>query len=105
MAGDASKDSTFNNVARHNGLEAWRRIALPINEDKILILQELLPLVTNPKPASDIHHYDEALRNWNTNLRLFVQAGGQKLSGDAQRLPFTKLLPHDLAAHVTLHME
>ena len=24
VAGDASKDSTFKNVARHNGLEAWR---------------------------------------------------------------------------------
>ena len=78
--------------------------AFPINEDKILILQELLPVVTNPKPVSDIHHYDEALRNCNTNMRLFVQAGGQKLSGDAQILAFTKLLPHDVAAHVTLHM-
>ena len=33
VAGDASKDSTFKNVARHNGWEAWRQIALPINED------------------------------------------------------------------------
>ena len=105
VANDASRDSTFKNVARHNGLEAWRQIALPINEDKILILQELLPIVTNPKPAQDINHYDEALRNWNTNLRLFAQAGGQKLSGEAQKLAFTKLLPHDVAAHVTLHMD
>ena len=48
VAGGASKDSTFNNVARHNGLEACWQIALPINEDKIFILQELLPIVANP---------------------------------------------------------
>ena len=38
-------------------------------------------------------------------LRLFAQAGGQRLTGDAQKLAFTKLLPHDVAAHVTLHMD
>ena len=72
VAGDASKNSTFKNVGRPNGLEAWRQLALPINKDKILILQELLPVATNPKPAADIHQYDEALRNWYTNLRLFT---------------------------------
>ena len=35
-----------------------------------------------------------------------VQGGWRKLSdGDAQRLAFTKLLPPDVAAHVTLHMD
>ena len=62
VANDANKTSTFKNVARHNGLEAWRQIALPINEDKILILQELLPLITNPRSASDIHHYEGGAR-------------------------------------------
>jgi hypothetical protein len=104
VAGDGHKTSTFKNVARHNGLEAWRQIALPINEDKVLILQELLPLITNPRSASNIDHYDDAVREWTTNLTLFKEAGGQPPTGDAQRLAFTKLLPHDVAAHVTLHM-
>ena len=104
VAGDGHKTSTFKNVARHNGLEAWRQIALPINEDKVLILQELLPLITNPRSASSIDHYDDAVRDWTTNLRLFKEAGGEPPTGDAQRLAFTKLLPHDVAAHVTLHM-
>ena len=99
VANDASKDSTFKNVALHNGLEALRQIALPINEDKIFILQELLLIVTNPRPAQDINHYDEALRNWNADLRLFARAGGQKLIVDAQKLAFTKLLPHDVFRH------
>ena len=56
VANDANKTSTFKNVARHNGFEACRQIAMPINDDKILILQELLPLISNPKSVTDIHH-------------------------------------------------
>ena len=78
---------------------------MPINEDRILILQELLPLISNPKSASDIHHYDIALRDWKTNLRLLKEAGGSCPTGDTQRLAFTKLLPPDVAAHVILHMD
>ena len=52
VAGDPSLHSVFANVPRHNGLEAWRRIAEPINEDKILILKDFLPAVTNPRPAA-----------------------------------------------------
>ena len=84
VAGDSNVTSTFKNVARHNGFEAWRQIAMPINEDKILVLQELLPLISNPKSATDIHHYDTALRDWNTNLRLFKEAGGTCPTVDAQ---------------------
>ena len=105
VANDANKTSTFKNVARHNGLEARRQIALPINEDKILILQELLPLITNLKSVSDIRHYDEAMRDWTTNLRLFKEAGGQRPTGDARSPAFMKLLPADVGAHVTLHMD
>ena len=105
MAADAGKDGAFKDVTRHNGLEAWRQIALPINEDKALILQELLPAITSPKLASDITHYDEAIRDWSANLRLIETAGGHPPTGDAQRPAFTKLLPPDVAAHVSLHTD
>ena len=62
-------------------------------------------MITNPKSASDIHPYDDALRDWNTNLRLFSEAAGQRPTGHAERLAFTKLFPPDVAAHVTLHMD
>ena len=74
VAADSHKTSTFTNPARHSDFEAWHQIAMPMNEDKILILQELLPLISNPKSATEIHHHDDALRNWNTNLRLFKEA-------------------------------
>ncbi len=71
----------------------------------MLILLELLPLITNPTSASNIDHYDDAVRDWTTNFRLFKEAGGELPTGDAQRLAFTKLLPPDVAAQVTLHMD
>ena len=80
-------------------------MAMPINEDTILILQELLPLISNPRSAADIQHFDDALRDWNTNFRLFKEAGGPRPVGDAAKVAFTKLLPPDAAAHVMLHMD
>ena len=43
------KASVFRNVPRHNGLEAWRRITEPINDDKAAMRRELLPKINNPK--------------------------------------------------------
>ena len=40
---DVDLKRRFDNVARHNGVEAWRRIAEPINDDKALRRKELLP--------------------------------------------------------------
>ena len=37
------KASAYRNVPRHNGLEALRRIAKPINDDKAAMRRELLP--------------------------------------------------------------
>ena len=61
-------------------------------------------MISNPWSAVDIYHYDDALRDWNTNLRLFKGAGGQRPADDAEKLGFTKLLPTDVAAHVMLHL-
>ena len=59
-AGDATVHSVFANCPRHNGLESWRHVAKPINEDKLLILKDLLLLVTNPKPATNLDDLAQA---------------------------------------------
>ena len=92
-------------MPRHNGLEAWRRIAEPINEDKILILKDLLPAVTNPRPATSLDDLSTALEAWDTNLRLFSAAGGVPPSSEQKRLSFVAMLPPDVSAHVTMHLE
>ena len=48
LASDSHQAGMFANVERHNELEAWRRIAEPINEDKAHVRRDLLATVTNP---------------------------------------------------------
>ena len=67
--------TTFVNVARPNGLEAWRRLAEPINEEKEILLKELLLLVTNPMGPASMDKVEGAIEDWDANIRLFVQAG------------------------------
>jgi hypothetical protein len=93
VASDVSKTSIYKNVARHNGLEAWRKIAEPINDDKAMLLQKLLPQISNPRPAADIHGYEGALRDWQTTLRLFSEAGGREPDHETKRFAFARLLP------------
>ena len=49
--------------------------------------------------------FTDALKLWETSVRLFTAASGVAPEGDAKRLAFIKLLPPAVAAHVTLHDE
>ena len=105
VAGDLKNASIYDNVPRHNGPKAWRRIAEPTHEEQLLILQDLLPAVTNSRAAVDMAGYSSALEDWETNSRLFTTAGGVAPTGGAERLAFVKLLPPDVAAHDKLHID
>ena len=61
LAGDSDKATMSANVQRHNGIEAWRRLAEPINEDKAMVRRDLLAAVTNPKGASSIEKIELAI--------------------------------------------
>ena len=82
LAGDSDKATMFANVHRHNGIEAWRRLAEPINEDKSMLRRELLAAVTNPKGASNIEKIEHVIEEWDTNIRLFVAADGDSPTSD-----------------------
>ena len=105
VSGNPVVKGVFENVDRHKGLEALRRVAEPINDVKLLILQELLAPVTNPRGASNLEGFAGALELWDTNIRLFKSAGGREPDGDAKRIAFIKLHPPDVRAHVTLHQD
>ena len=79
---DATTKRAFANVPRHNGFEAWRRIAEPVNEDKGLLNKDLLPFVTNPNAASSMDDLTTALETWETNRRLFQKADGKLLDAE-----------------------
>ena len=74
VAGDSSMHLVFAHCPSHNGLEAWCRFAEPISEEWIFILKDLMPLVTNLKPATSLDDLAQALEAWDTNHRLFQAA-------------------------------
>ena len=94
----------FANVGRHNGLEAWRKVTEPINEDKQLVRKDLLPLVNNPKGVSALEKVEGAIDDWDTNVRLFQLAGGVVPDNEARRMSLINMLPLELSAHVTMQM-
>ena len=97
--------STFANVDRHNGLEACRQLAEPINEDKELVHKDMLPLVTNPTAAANMEGVEEAVRNWDTNIRLFKKAGGVEPQDNQKRITLIRMLPVYVAAYISMHWE
>ena len=63
-----------------------RRIAEPINDDKLLLRKELLPRVTNPRHATSFADLSKALEEWETNKRFFVESNGVLPGEDQERL-------------------
>ena len=102
---NAEKASIFRNVARHNGLEAWRRIAEPINDDKSLMRKDLLPLVNNPRGATTIEDLEAKLEVWNTNCRLMLENGGALPDDESRRVAFIEMLPDELSVHATMRLD
>ena len=49
LSSDSEKATMFANVPRHNGIEAWRRLPEPINEDKAMVRRDLFASVTKPE--------------------------------------------------------
>ena len=85
--------STFANVPRLNGLEAWRRIAEPVNDDKLLLQKELLTRVTNPKLAASSEGIEKAFQDWDTSIRLFSKAGGTEPDDALRRMTLLQTPP------------
>ena len=102
---DTKVADLFANVPRHNGLEAWRQLAEPIIEDKELLQKDLLVSVTNPKGASNMEGVEQAVLDWDTNIRLFKKAGGIEPSDYHKRITFIRMLPVEVGVYVSMHWE
>ena len=68
LSGDSDTATMFAKVPQHNGIEAWRRLAEPINEDKAMVGRDLLASVTNPKGESTVDKIEAAIEEWDTNI-------------------------------------
>ena len=79
--------------------------AEPINEDKELLQKDLLPLVTNPRAAPSMDMIEQAVQDWDTNIRLFRKAGGSEPADGQKRMTFIRMLPMEVGAYVSMHWE
>ena len=95
----------FANVPRHNGFEAWRRIAEPINDHKALVRKDLPPKVTNPRKVTGLDDLPKALEDWEINKRLYTASGGVLPEESQERLAFIEMLPADINVYITMHMD
>ena len=46
-----------------------------------------------------------ALEYWDTNQRLYKAAGGDEITEAQKRLTFIQMLPRDVCAYVTMHID
>ena len=100
-----NKASAYRNVERHNGLEAWRVMSEPINEEKSLARKDLLPLINNPKGAATIDDLEPKLLEWNTNIRKMIENGGNAPDDATRRAAFLEMLPAELNTHATMKLD
>ena len=105
MKGHDDSMRKFRNVPRHNGFCAWQVVAVPINEGKADIRQDLLSNVTNPRAARNIDDVEKAFDEWATNKRLFTEAGGTLPAPDLESLAHIGLLPEEIYSYVSLHLD
>ena len=102
---DSAVSTSFANVTRHHGLEAWRKLAEPVNEDKLLLRKDLLPKVNAPRAAATPTDIEQAIEDWDTTIRLYKKAGGAEPTDADRRLTLLQILPAEIAAHATMHMD
>ena len=67
--------------------------------------KDLLPLVTLPKPAVSMDKVEEAVRDWDTSIRLFRKAGGVAPPDDQNRITLIRMMLVDVGAYVSMHWE
>ena len=67
------------------------------------MVKDLLPRVTNPKGASNMEAVDDAVRDWNTDIRLYKKAGGKEPDDQQKRITLIRMLPLEICAYVTMH--
>ena len=63
-----------------------------------------MPLVTNPKSATNLGDLDTALETWETNKRLFEIAGGKLPDAEQERLAFIGIRPGDISPNMIMEM-
>ena len=92
----------FCNVEDFNGLEVWRRVMLKINAKGERRRDELFETIQHPKGTSKFEEVAGMMEEWDTNQRLFIEAGGDPLRKAEKQRILRKIIPELLANQLSL---
>ena len=98
----AAAREIFCNVEDFNGLEVWRRIVLKINHKGERRRDELFDLVQHPKGTDKCEEVAAVMEDWDTNQRVFVEAGGDPLRDAEKDRILKKIVPGILVNELIL---
>ena len=95
----------FGNVEDSNGLEVWRRIINKINDRGERRRDELYELIHHPKGTNRCEDVARVLEEWDTNQRLFREAGGEGLRDEERRRIVKKIVPEIIVNQLILQTQ
>ena len=98
---DKARD-IFCNVEESHGLEVWRRVVSRIDYKGENRLDELYNLIHHPRGVSKCEDVAQALEDWDTNQRLYRNAGGTPLRDDELKNIVKKIIPEVIRDQIIL---
>ncbi len=95
----------FCNVEDSHGLEVWRRICNKINDRGERRRDELYEHIHHPKGTTKCEDVARVLEEWDTNQRLYREAGGEPLRDEEKKRIARKIIPEILANQLILQTQ
>ena len=95
----------FSNVEDSHGFEVWRRICNKINVRGENRLDELYEAIHHPKAAAKCSDVASVMEDWDTQQRLYKEAGGEPLRTEEKRVIVKKLVPEIIRQQLVLQVQ
>ena len=86
----------FDNVDALNGLEAWRRLVVPLESRSLSHRHGLQNLVQNPEKARSLDSVADALEVWDGNVTKYKAAGGPDMEDKEKVGVALRVMPKDI---------
>jgi len=90
-----SSETTYNLGERRNGFDAWRRLSLLVRDASSLSKLELLKDKSRNPTAAKLPDLRVAFDGWETDLREYLDMGGDVPSDREKRMCLLKIVPMD----------
>ena len=94
--------TTFSNVPRLQGFEAWRRIVVPLVPKTAARRHDMHTKVHAPARTTRLDQVALAFESWDKQVRLFQACGGRAIPDDEKVTIALKMLPRNTPASMML---